>query len=183
MSPEQIRGRDVDARADIWAFGCVLFEMLAGRRLFSLETAADTMAAILERDADFDDLPNDVPASLQAMMRRCLQREIDNRARDIWHVRLELEDAGRPLAEASPDQLCLRCGHSNSAGHQFCGNCGSSLVAECPSCGERLGPTASFCGACGHRLEARPAEVAPPPPLAAPAVGLEPEPVAAPVVI
>jgi len=142
----------------------VLFEMLAGRRLFSLETAADTMAAILERDADFDDLPNDVPASLQAMMRRCLQREIDNRARDIWHVRLELEDAGRPLAEASPDQLCLRCGHSNSAGHQFCGNCGSSLVAECPSCGERLGPTASFCGA-----------------LAAPAVGLEPEPVAAPV--
>ena len=167
MSPEQIRGRDVDARADIWAFGCVLFEMLAGHRLFAYDTAADTMAAILERDPNFDGLPSDVPASLRAMMRRCLQRELDNRARDIWHVRLELEDAARPLAEASPDRLCLRCGHSNSAGHQFCGHCGSSLVAECPSCGAQLGPTVAFCGACGHHLRAETTEVSSAPPMAA----------------
>ena len=150
MSPEQIRGRPVDSRTDIWAFGCVLYETLTGRRLFDLETVADTMAAVLEREMDLTGLPDDLPAGVRGMLHRCLQRDMEQRARDIWHVRLELVDAA--VAGLPDDRLCLRCGQGNRHGDQFCSRCGSSLATECSTCSAALSPGAAFCSACGERL-------------------------------
>src|SRR3954463_12162138 len=79
MSPEQARGKPVDRRADIWAFGVVLFEMLAGRRLFAGETVSDTLAHVLTRQPDFDE----VPAEVRPLLRRCLERDPKQRLRHI----------------------------------------------------------------------------------------------------
>ena len=92
MSPEQARGKPVDRRADIWAFGVVLFEMLAGRKLFEGETVSDTIAAVLTRQVDLDTLPKSVPASLRRLLARCLERDPKTRLRDIGEARIALDD-------------------------------------------------------------------------------------------
>src|SRR5262249_8667363 len=75
MSPEQARGRPVDKRADVWAFGAVLYEMLTGRPLFQGETVSDTLAAVLRAELDWKRLPEDTPAGIQRLLRRCLERD------------------------------------------------------------------------------------------------------------
>lgn len=92
MSPEQARGQDVDRRTDIWAFGCVLFEMLTGRQAFSGSTTADTIAAVIERNIDWSVIPADTPPEITRLVRRCLQRDVKQRLRDLGDARLELED-------------------------------------------------------------------------------------------
>ena len=74
MSPEQARGKPVDKRTDIWAFGCVLYEMLTGRAAFAGETVSDTIAAILEREPDWNALPQTTPATIRRLLQRCLER-------------------------------------------------------------------------------------------------------------
>jgi serine/threonine protein kinase/Tol biopolymer transport system component len=91
MSPEQARGKVVDKRADIWAFGCVLFEMLTGRRPFDGETSSDTIAAILGREPDWAALPAATPASLRGLLQRCLEKDAKRRLRDIGDARIEIE--------------------------------------------------------------------------------------------
>jgi len=93
MSPEQARGTEVDKRADIWAYGVVLVEMLGGRRLFAGETVSDTLASVLQAAIDLDDLPSDLPPSVKRLIRRCLQRDPRQRLRDIGDARLVLQDA------------------------------------------------------------------------------------------
>jgi serine/threonine-protein kinase len=93
MSPEQARGRPVDKRTDIWAFGCVLFEMLSSRRPFAGDTLSDTIAGILTREPDWNYLPVDLPTNISALMRRCLEKDIKRRLRDIGDARIELDDA------------------------------------------------------------------------------------------
>ena len=83
MSPEQARGQTVDRRTDIWAFGCVLYELLAGRAAFKGESYSDLMAAILERDPDWRALPADTPAALRRLIQRCLEKDRRQRLRDI----------------------------------------------------------------------------------------------------
>jgi serine/threonine-protein kinase len=92
MSPEQARGAAVDKRADIWAFGCVLFEMLTGRRAFTGDTASDTLASVLKVDPDWNTLPEDTPPKLNSLLRRCLNKKAKQRLHDIGDVRLELEE-------------------------------------------------------------------------------------------
>ncbi len=92
MSPEQVRGRKVDRRIDVWAFGCVLFEALTASGPFTRETVADTLAAILEHEPRWDLLPADTPPGIERVLRRCLQKDVERRARDLWDVRLELEE-------------------------------------------------------------------------------------------
>jgi serine/threonine protein kinase len=93
MSPEQARGRPADKRADVWAFGVVLFEMLTGRRLFDGETVSDVLAGVLTREPDWQALPADTPGRVRVALRRCLQKDARQRVHDIADVRIELDDA------------------------------------------------------------------------------------------
>ncbi|HYB52461.1 MAG TPA: serine/threonine-protein kinase, partial [Thermoanaerobaculia bacterium] len=92
MSPEQARGKAVDKRTDVWAFGCVLFEMLAGKRAFEGETVSDTLASILKEDPDWAALPPGTPEKAREILRRCLRRDAKQRLHDIADARLELEE-------------------------------------------------------------------------------------------
>jgi eukaryotic-like serine/threonine-protein kinase len=92
MSPEQARGLAVDKRADIWAFGCVLYEMLTGRAAFALETLTDTLAAIIEREPDWTLLPATTPDGARRVLLRCLEKDPKRRLRDIADARLELDE-------------------------------------------------------------------------------------------
>jgi Tol biopolymer transport system component len=101
MSPEQARGKAVDRRTDIWAFGCVLYEMLTARPLFSGETTSDTIAAILEREPDWGALPAHTPANVRRLLTRCLEKDPRRRLRDIGDARLEIEEVlGAALSPA-----------------------------------------------------------------------------------
>ncbi len=93
MSPEQARGRSVDKRTDIWAFGCVLFECLSGARLFAGETATDSIGAILHKEPEWALLPLGTPPTVQLLLRRCLAKDRNKRLRDIGDARIELENA------------------------------------------------------------------------------------------
>ena len=93
MSPEQARGRTVDRRADIWAFGVVLYEMLTGRRLFEGDTVSDLLASVLKTDPDWSALPSGTPAPLRRLLGRCLVREPRERLHDMADARLEIEEA------------------------------------------------------------------------------------------
>jgi len=92
MSPEQARGLRVDKRTDVWAFGCVLYEVLAGQRAFQGKTPADTLAAIVEREPDWSAVPASTPTSLQQLLRRCLQKEDRQRLRDIGEARIAIDE-------------------------------------------------------------------------------------------
>ena len=106
MSPEQARGQAVDKRTDIWAFGCVLYEMLSGRRPFVGETALDTLAAIVERQPDWSQLPDDVPEALRRLLDRCLEKDARQRLRDIGEARIQLPHrATSPERDSPPSRL------------------------------------------------------------------------------
>jgi serine/threonine protein kinase/Tol biopolymer transport system component len=107
MSPEQAKGRVADKRSDVWSFGCVLFEMLTGKRVFDGEDIAETLASILTKEPDWSLLPSDTPPSIRRLLRRCLERDRKRRLADMSDVRLELDevdaDGAGPAAHfASP---------------------------------------------------------------------------------
>ncbi len=93
MSPEQARGQAVDRRTDIWAFGCVLYEMLTGRVTFAGDTVSDTIARILEREPDWGGLPPTLRPGVVTLLRRCLEKDAKRRLRDIGDARIELDEA------------------------------------------------------------------------------------------
>ena len=92
MSPEQARGKAVDKRTDIWAFGCVLCELLTARQVFRGETLSDIIAVILEREPDWKALPAATPPKIRDLLQRCLQKDAQRRMRDLGDARLEIED-------------------------------------------------------------------------------------------
>jgi Tol biopolymer transport system component len=92
MSPEQARGQAVDKRTDIWAFGCVLYEMLTGRAAFARDTLTDTLAAIVEREPDWAALPT-VQPTIQRLLNRSLEKDVRRRLHDIADARIEIDDA------------------------------------------------------------------------------------------
>jgi serine/threonine protein kinase len=101
MSPEQARGQTVDKRTDIWAFGCVLYEMLTGRAAFGGETITDTLAGILEREPSWETLPPGVPSGVRSLLRRCLQKDGRRRLHDIADARLDIDDLDPPEHDRS----------------------------------------------------------------------------------
>jgi Tol biopolymer transport system component len=110
MAPEQARGVAVDKRADIWAFGIVLFEMLTGRRLFDGATVSDALAAVLRQDIDLSALPSETPPYVRRLLTQCLVRDPRQRLRDIGDARLALESPGedddrRPAPARGPSLL------------------------------------------------------------------------------
>src|SRR5215471_1643633 len=98
MSPEQARGQPVTKQTDVWAFGCVLYELLTGKQAFHKETLTDTIVAVLDQEPDWQALPPTTPTAVRALLRRCLQKDKDRRFRDIGDVRIQIEEA---LAETS----------------------------------------------------------------------------------
>jgi eukaryotic-like serine/threonine-protein kinase len=112
MSPEQARGKTVDKRTDVWAFGCVLYEMLAGKRAFEGETVSDTLAAILRGEPDWAALPEQTPAAVRKILRRCLQRDARLRLHDIADARIELEESQGATSLASATGASSASGQS-----------------------------------------------------------------------
>jgi serine/threonine-protein kinase len=112
MSPEQARGKMVDKRVDVWAFGCVVYEMLAGKRAFAGDDISETIARVIEREPDWDALAAAAPRSVLRVVQRCLQKDPQNRIRDLGDVRLELRDAlaevGQPPVAAGSVALGRR---------------------------------------------------------------------------
>jgi serine/threonine protein kinase/Tol biopolymer transport system component len=104
MSPEQARGKAVDKRTDIWAFGCVLYELLAGRQAFPGETTTEILAAVLREEPDWQALPASTPVKIRDLLRRCLQKDVNRRARDAGDVRIEIEEALAAPATAEADR-------------------------------------------------------------------------------
>jgi serine/threonine protein kinase len=102
MSPEQAKGRPVDKRADIWAFGIVLYEMLSGTRAFKGDDVSDLLVAVLSTNVDMTKLPADTPPSIVALIRRCLVRDPKLRLRDIGEARLALTEPLTPITSAAP---------------------------------------------------------------------------------
>ena len=109
MSPEQARGKTVDKRGDVWAFGAVLYEMLTGKRAFIGDDVSDTLAAVLRAEVGLDDLPEDTPSKLRQVLAACLQRDPKQRVHDVADVRLAMEGAFEttvsvPLGDSSVPQ-------------------------------------------------------------------------------
>ncbi len=103
QSPAQAKGKSVDKRTDIWAFGVVLWEMLTGARLFKGEDVSDTLAAVLRQDVEFAALPAEAAPSVRRLVARCLERDLKRRLRDIGEARFLLENPASPLvSEALP---------------------------------------------------------------------------------
>ena len=104
MAPEQAKGKPVDRRADIWAFGIVLMEMLTGRQTYSGETAAETLALVMTKDPALDQLPPETPPAIRRLLRRCLDRDPRRRLRDIGEARIAIEEvlSGTPPEPAVP---------------------------------------------------------------------------------
>jgi len=92
MSPEQARGKAVDKRADIWSFGCLLYECLTGQQAFAGETVSDMIARILQGEPDWNALPAQTPERIRGLLRRCLEKDARRRLRDIGDARIEIED-------------------------------------------------------------------------------------------
>jgi eukaryotic-like serine/threonine-protein kinase len=104
MSPEQARGESTDQRADVWAFGCVLYEMLTGRRAFSGQSTVDVLARVLEREPDLNVVPPDTPPAIRRLLRRTLSKNPRARLRDMGDARLEINDALARIEDAPPDR-------------------------------------------------------------------------------
>ena len=100
MAPEQAKGKPVDKRADIWAFGCVLYEMLAGRRAFAGDDISTTLAAVLLKDPEWGALPASTPVALRRLLTRCLTKDPKARLRDIGEARIRIDE----LLGGAPDE-------------------------------------------------------------------------------
>ncbi|MBI3469886.1 MAG: PD40 domain-containing protein, partial [Candidatus Solibacter usitatus] len=107
MSPEQATGRLLDKRTDIWAFGCVLYEMLTGRKAFASETVSDTLGAILNREPDWPALPGTIPSAIRRVLQRCLQKDAKNRLHDIADVRIEIDEFSRETVTSAVESRAI----------------------------------------------------------------------------
>jgi serine/threonine-protein kinase len=110
MSPEQARGNPVDKRTDIWAFGCVVFEMLSGKRAFAGDNVSDTIASVLRGEPSWQALPSTTPGRIRVLLERCLQKDSRQRLRDAGDARIEIDDAGSHEAAPPPAPRRIRSG-------------------------------------------------------------------------
>jgi serine/threonine protein kinase len=107
MAPEQARGNPVDRRADIWAFGCVLYEMLTGRRAFDGPSPVEVISNVLKTDPEWAALPAATPSAVRSLLRRCLQRDPSRRLRDAADARFQIEEALSYSGDAEPERATV----------------------------------------------------------------------------
>ena len=113
MSPEQARGKPVDKRTDIWAFGCCLYEALTGKKAFVGETVTDVLAAVVDKEPAWDALPATTPRRVRRLVRRLLRKDARQRLHDVADARLELTDVdAEPSDEPTPPLQARRAGSS-----------------------------------------------------------------------
>jgi eukaryotic-like serine/threonine-protein kinase len=124
MSPEQARGQMVDKRTDIWAFGCVLYEMLTGHRAFAGETVSDTLARVLEREPALDMLPPATPPHVHRLLHRCLEKDPKQRLRDIGDARVDLDEQSSVAPRAAPRRVVGLPSRDRAFGRCGCGRYG-----------------------------------------------------------
>ncbi len=119
MSPEQARGKPLDKRTDIWSFGCILYEMLTGNKVFRGETVSDSIAAVLEREPDWQELPDSTPVRVHNLLRRCLKKDPHRRLHDIADARIEIEEIQSETSEAlqPPSEIAERKAPSRPWSH------------------------------------------------------------------
>ncbi|HEY7188632.1 MAG TPA: protein kinase, partial [Vicinamibacterales bacterium] len=108
MPPEQARGKAVDKRADIWSFGCVLYELLTGKRAFGGDDVGETLAFVITKDPEWSALPVEVPAPIRKVLRRCLEKDRNRRFADIADVRLDIEEALHAAPDATSAEMSMR---------------------------------------------------------------------------
>ena len=147
MSPEQARGKPADKRADIWAFGVVLAEMLTGEKIFDGETVSDTLAAVLTRDLDASTLPASVTPAIRRLLRRCMTRVPKNRLHDIADARIVIEEVLAGREDATPSVI---------AAPPVAPKRGWGLAAVCVALGIVLGAIGAWVG---RPAESRPAPI------------------------
>ena len=150
MSPEQARGKTVDNRSDIWAFGCVVYEMLTGRQAFSGETIQDTLTAVLTHEPDWSMLPADTPAGVVRLLRRCLAKDPARRLHSVADARIEIEDAdaAKPIAvfarASTRGALAAGCGGRDRDRHRSLEFAASAKPnSRCDSDGEAIADRAA----------------------------------------
>jgi serine/threonine protein kinase len=133
MSPEQVRGKPLDRRTDIWSFGCVLYEALTARRAFAGETLSDTLAVVLEREPDWSALPLAAPAAVRVLLQRWLRKDLERRPRDIGDIRVELlelistEADGVAARDAGTQTMPWALGAGTLQSRPLAGNGGSAI--------------------------------------------------------
>ena len=162
MSPEQAKGKAADRRADVWAFGVVLFEMLTGRQAFTGETPSEVMASVMKEEPDWTIVPASLPPSIRRLLRRCLEKDPKKRLASMSDVRLELSEKDAPVVSAPAAAAPPRSSWMSDRGRGICGrgrDCGRLPVRRAgvsrrrvrePSRVSVLGPegvTLSFDGA------------------------------------
>ena len=140
MSPEQAKGKAVDRRADIWAFGVVLHEMLSGRKMFENETISETLAAVLRDDVSLDDVPATIPAPVTALLERCLDRDPQTRLRDIGEVRIALAPERLANAETAPATVTAATPAKSNTRERLFWAAGLVLLAVVAALGWGLAP-------------------------------------------
>jgi serine/threonine protein kinase len=112
MSPEQAKGKTVDKRSDIWAFGCILYECLTGKRVFEGETVTETLAAILKGEPDWQALPAPTPPNIRFVLRRCLEKDISRRFHSAADLRIEIEEyLANPTGASVPEIVAVTAHH------------------------------------------------------------------------
>ena len=142
MSPEQAKGAAVDKRADIWAFGCVLFEMLTGRRVFDGDSVTETLAAVMRDDVRLDRLPATTPPLIARLLARCLERDPKRRLRDIGEARMALDEAiADPAAGVEPPRATSRSATASTLSRVLPWIVAAAAVAAAGYLAIRPGPT------------------------------------------
>ncbi len=151
MSPEQARGREVDKRTDIWAFGCLLYELLTGKRAFPGETQQDTIAAVLEREPDWRALPAKTPAPLRELLQRSLQKDAGRRLDNIAEARRTIEQAQRGsnrwrVAAIAAAAMAMLAGAADPVGAWSCRPARTLAVGYAHDAARSREPAGAFSG-------------------------------------
>ena len=134
MAPEQARGKTVDKRADIWSFGCVLFEMLSGRRAFAGTDISDTLSLVIGNNPDWTALPLEPPAPIVRILRQCLHKDRSRRLADIADARLAIDEALSAPAEFGDTEGGTRSGHPPRGGARCRGSSRRQVEVRSGSC-------------------------------------------------